>query len=137
MNFVLDSSVTLPWFFKNDVTGYADAVLEQLQSNQVLVPRLWYEEVANILLSWERQGGQNSLEAERFLEWLTELPIMVADDNSPRTFNRIYQLARKYRISAYDGVYLELAIREGLPLATLDTKLKRAAESAQVGVFSV
>ena len=49
MNFVLDSSVTLPWFFKNDLTGYADAVLEQLQSNQVLVPRLWYEEVANIL----------------------------------------------------------------------------------------
>lgn len=58
MNFVLDSSVTLPWFFKNDLTGYADAVLEQLQSNQVLVPRLWYEEVANILLSWERQRGR-------------------------------------------------------------------------------
>lgn len=137
MNFVLDSSVTMPWFFKSDATGYADAVLEQLAEHQAVVPRLWYEEVANILLAFERQQGQASADARTFLGWLTELPIRVADDNAPRTFNRIFELARQFRISAYDGVYLELAIREGLPIATLDTKLKRAAESASVGVYAV
>ena len=44
-------------------------------------------------------SGAELAKAERFMAWLTELPIKVADDNSPRTFNRIYQLAHKYRIS--------------------------------------
>ena len=36
-------------------------------------------------------------------------------------------LARAHQLSAYEAAYLELAIRQALPLACLDGKLKTAA----------
>jgi hypothetical protein len=55
-----------------------------------------------------------------FLERLRLLPIAI--EHRPATWlaQQVLPLARTYRLSAYDAAYLELAIREGLPLATLD-----------------
>jgi predicted nucleic acid-binding protein len=36
------------------------------------------------------------------------------------------QLARRFKLSSNDASYLELAMREGLPLATLDGDLRSA-----------
>ena len=53
-------------------------------------------------------------------------------NTSQRALREILDLAREQELSSYDASYLELAIREGLPLATLDGRLKDAA--ARVGV---
>jgi predicted nucleic acid-binding protein len=45
------------------------------------------------------------------------------------------EIARKYRLSAYDAAYLELATRQELPLATLDQDLRKAAKRAGVAIF--
>jgi predicted nucleic acid-binding protein len=46
-------------------------------------------------------------------------------------------LARVHRLSAYDASYLELAMRRGLPLATLDDKVKAAANAVGVALFVI
>ena len=45
------------------------------------------------------------------------------------------QLARRYRLSAYDASYLELALRQGIAIATLDDDLQKAAKKAGVKKF--
>jgi predicted nucleic acid-binding protein len=44
-------------------------------------------------------------------------------------------LARLHNLSLYDAAYLELAVRRGLPLATLDDKLKGTAAAVGVPEF--
>lgn len=46
------------------------------------------------------------------------------------------QLARRYKLSAYDASYLELALRSGVPLATLDENLRKSAKTAGVKQFT-
>lgn len=46
------------------------------------------------------------------------------------------ELARRHQLTSYDACYLELAMREGAPLATLDQRLKQAADSEGVRVYS-
>jgi predicted nucleic acid-binding protein len=41
-------------------------------------------------------------------------------------------LARRHKLTAYDAAYLELALREGLALATLDAALIQAAKAEGV-----
>ena len=44
-------------------------------------------------------------------------------------------LARQRNLTVYDAAYLELAIREALPLATLDRALENAAIAEGVALF--
>jgi predicted nucleic acid-binding protein len=44
-------------------------------------------------------------------------------------------LARRHRVTVYDAAYLELALREGLPLATLDAALADAARAEGVALL--
>jgi predicted nucleic acid-binding protein len=63
------------------------------------------------------------------------LPIRVDDETATRAWSDILHVARSYQVSAYDAAYLELAIRLGLPLASLDDKLKATAASTGVTEF--
>ncbi len=51
------------------------------------------------------------------------------------TLGDTLNLARRYKLSAYDAAYLELALRTGFPLATLDANLAKAASTAGVLIF--
>jgi predicted nucleic acid-binding protein len=46
-------------------------------------------------------------------------------------------LSRRLRLAVYDASYLELAGREGVPLATLDTDLIRAARAQNMLLLRV
>ena len=70
--------------------------------------------------------------AEDFLDTLNSLPIRLTD---PPSYDAVFALAARYALTVYDAAYLELAIREGLPVATLDNALTRAAEQSGVAVF--
>lgn len=51
-------------------------------------------------------------------------------------FEAMLPIARERRVTAYDAVYLELTMREGLPLAALDLNLKRAAHAVGIGILA-
>jgi len=134
-SFVLDASVTVAWCFEDETTAYTEAVLEFLTSGaKAVAPPLWPYEVANSLAVAERRRRTSSAKVEAFLDRLARFPISIDFGDSPvvSVFAKVLALARRVRLSVYDAAYLELALRAGLPLASLDADLKRAAESAGV-----
>jgi predicted nucleic acid-binding protein len=133
--FILDCSVTMAWYFKDEASPYANAVRKALSSARALVPALWPLEVANILVLGERRGRSTEAEASKWLGYLRMLPIHVDDETPGRAWSDILHIARSYNLSAYDAAYLELAIRLGLPFASLDDKLKATANSAGVAEY--
>ncbi len=132
MTFVLDGSVTMAWCFQDEATAYTESVFDRLWQTEALVPAIWPLEVANVLLSGERAHRLTQADATRFLQVLQALPISIDTQNSPRAFGPVLALGREHLLSAYDAAYLELAMREGLALATLDESLRSAA--GHVGV---
>jgi predicted nucleic acid-binding protein len=128
--FVLDCSVTMGWCFEDEADAYADAILDRLVEASALVPALWPMEVANVLLMAERRGRLPRGEAERFLELLAALPIRV--EARPAAPDALVGLGRVHGLTAYDAVYLDLALVAGIGLASRDAALHRAAEAAGV-----
>lgn len=138
--FVLDNSVAMRWLLssqKKADQSYANEVLQGMVDCEALVPHLWHLEATNVLLSAEKRGELSIGEVERFVSQLEKLPIQVDPLTAQQAFNRILSLARSYKLSSYDASYLELAIREGLPLATLDKDLKKAAKKAEVALYLI
>ncbi len=135
--FVLDGSVTMVWGFEDEEDAYAAALLDKMPDLQAHVPSLWPLEVANALIVGERRGRMTPADAARFLSILGTFPIAVDDETAARAWTDTLHLARAHQISAYDASYLELAIRHGLPLASLDGKLKAAATAVGVTLYAV
>jgi len=133
--FVLDGSLALAWYFKDEADPYADAVAARFPSARALVPVNWPLEVANAVLMGERRQRSTEAQAAKWLGYLGSLPIAVDEETNERAWDELLSLGRAHRLSAYDAAYLELALRRGLPLATLDDKLKAAASAAGVPSF--
>ena len=133
--FVLDCSLTIAWFFEDEADAYAQAVENSFQTASAVVPSLWPLEVANALLMGERRKRATAAKVTPFLALLKSLPIVTDDETTIRAWQESIQLARKHQLSAYDAAYLELALRRGLPLATLDGRLKAAAGACGVPAF--
>ena len=53
-------------------------------------------------------------------------------DREPVSMLDLDMLAARHQLSTYDAAYLELALRRGLPLATLDSALLAAMPGAGV-----
>jgi predicted nucleic acid-binding protein len=133
--FVLDGSVTLAWAFEDETDDYAEAVADRLTEVRAVVPALWPLEVANALLVGERRKRTTEARVVQFLALLQSLPISLDDETAVRAWQETLHLARSNNLSVYDAAYLELAIRRGLALATLDGPLKRAASAIGVAEF--
>jgi predicted nucleic acid-binding protein len=128
--FVLDGSVALAWYFVDEQEAYADGVAASLPSSAAVVPAVWPLEVANAVLMGERRQRGTTTKASVWLRFLRSLPITVDDETHLRAWGDTLDLARTHGLTAYDAAYLELALRRGLPLATLDKKLRAAAKAA-------
>lgn len=131
----LDASVAMTWCYPDEHSDYAYAVLEALEHAVIIVPAHWTLEVSNAVLSGERKGRLSPSDVTRFFSLLERLSVIVDSEIATKSFTDILSLARTYRLTSYDAAYLELAMREGLVLATLDGALRAAAESAGVRVF--
>ena len=132
---VLDTSLSLAWFFADEANPYADAVAQSLAAAEAIVPSLWPLEVANALIVGERRKRSSEAQATAFIARLRTLPIVVDDETESRAWGDTMSLARVHNLSAYDAAYLELAMRRGLSLASLDEKLKAAAAAVGVGLY--
>jgi predicted nucleic acid-binding protein len=135
LNFVLDASITLAWAFEDERDMRAMAVLDALEASEAATSTVWTLEVSNGLLTAERKNRISVPDASRFCRLLLELPIVVDPGDRRRTLDEVRRLARSRNLSAYDASYLDLALHLGVPLATLDERLERAARMVGVETF--
>ena len=129
MAFVLDCSVTLAWLFPDEATEVTDHLRDSLIEGRAFAPALWPIEVANVLLIATRRGRVDPDEWEQIYANLEALPIEIDPVSTSRVWGTALQLANAHRLSVDDAMYLELALRMRLPLATLDRALSEAART--------
>lgn len=135
MSFVVDASMTMAWCFPDEATSATRALLRQLRQSSAYAPAIWILEVTNILLIAERRQRTSQQQTARFTRLLRALPIMIEADSVTTAFGSVLPLARMHNLSSYDAAYLDLAMRHGLPLATLDARLRTAAIHAGVTIL--
>jgi len=134
--FVIDASATLPWCFADEATEATNALLTRLgRSDEAVVPAHWPVEVANALLIAVRRTRISPEDVHQFLKELEVLPIRVDTTTKSLVRAKLFPLAEQHNLTVYDAAYPELALRQGLPLATLDDDLLNAAHAAGVPVI--
>jgi predicted nucleic acid-binding protein len=134
MPFILDASVTVSWAFPDEFHPVAARAEEILGASgeSAIVPGLWWYEVRNALLVSEKRGRTTPDRTSIFLSSLASLPIVIAPRPEP---DSLLDLARTHGLSAYDAAYLALAIREHVPLASLDMRLMAAARASNIPLW--
>ena len=136
MAFVLDCSVTMAWVFPDEASEATDRLRDSLVGGRAFVPSLWPVEVGSVLLAATKRGRLRADEWTGICASLEALPIEIDPVSASRVWGRALALADEYGLSVYDAVYLELALRLRLPLATLDQALAAAARSSEAGTAS-
>ena len=130
---VIDPSLAASWCFPDERTVQTNAVLQAIGDGmEVSAPALWAYEVRNSVLVGVRRGRLDWTDAEAFLSSVKDLGITLKD---PVSYDALVGLAREYGLTVYDAAYLDLAIHESRPLATLDKRLMDAARKADVELF--
>lgn len=137
MPLVLDASIALAWYLPGQGNDYAAAVYERLSSgeDQASAPLLWRIELASVLLRSHRRGDVSETHALQALADAEQLPIALFDVQLNAT--EIFRLGKRYRLSGYDAIYLELARRLNLPIASVDRGIRSAATHHGVPVFKL
>ena len=130
MTFVLDASTTVAWAL-DESNRWAAQAWTRMRGDPALVPTLWWFELRNALVVNERRGRLTERETARFLHDISLLAITV--DRAPSEAG-VLTLARRHGLTVYDAAYLELALREAVPLATLDQALSAAAQAEGVAL---
>jgi predicted nucleic acid-binding protein len=133
---VIDASIASAWCFPDEQTDYTKAVFDAVSSSAVdaVAPRLWAYEIRNSVLMGLRRGRISKPDSEQFLVSLNELNVRLSE---PASYDGVFYLAEEHRLIVYDAAYLDLAIQEGLPLASLDGQLVRAAQKVGVPLFQL
>jgi predicted nucleic acid-binding protein len=137
--FVLDNTVTMAWCFADEATKLTETLLRRLSNltDIATVPALWLYEVVNVTELAVRKGRITAEKADAFLESLADLPIEIENPALLQIFVSVRALVGQYKLTAYDASYLELAIRQNLPIATSDKALAKAAQAAGVNLVEV
>ena len=133
--FVIDASVAFAWCFDDEATAGTRALLDRFEDEQAEVPSLWHLELANALALSERSKRITPARTSEFVALINGLPIVIDEQTPSHALSSVPQLARSERLSAYDASYLELAMRRGIPLATKDRDLERAARRVGVNLL--
>ena len=129
--FVLDCSATLPWIFDSEATTATDHLLDQLSAGgKAWVPSLWHLELGNVLLGAQRHGRMDRAGIERFFSSLAVYDIEVDGETTSVAWSKTFGLGERFGLTMYDAAYLELALRKGIPLASLDGPLRTAMKKA-------
>ena len=132
MVFVVDASITTCWLMPDESHVRATIAFELLDETDAVAPAIWWFEARNVIAMNERRGRLVGVNLNRACELLTMLPVDI--DREPDEI-AILRLARRHRLTAYDASYLDLALRRGAPLATLDDALYRAAAAEGVDLI--
>lgn len=127
MQFVLDCSVAISWCLVDENNPIANAILAMMLDAEAFVPGIWSLEIANVLLVAERRNRMTQEQSEEAIALLQSLLIQIDTATDANALGATLAIGRQEGLAAYDAAYLELALRLGLPLATIDTRLAKAA----------
>jgi len=134
VSLVIDSSITLAWFFEDERSAAADAVLRQVAESGAVVPSLWRLEVANALQMAIRRQRIDARFRDASIADLRALPIAIDAETDRYAWGASLILAERCQLTLYDAAYLELAQRIGAPLATRDQPLRAAAKAIGIAL---
>lgn len=132
---VVDASIAAAWVLRDEADSATDALLDRVRGEGGLAPALWHWEIANILIVAIRRSRVTSADAAGHLSDLALLPISIDSEAQSRAWRETFLLAQTHALTAYDAAYLELAKRAGLPLASKDDDLRKAALSIGLEVL--
>ncbi len=133
--FVVDCSMAMAWLFADEATPKTAAALDRLATETALVPALWFIEITNVLALAERKRRITQAQSDAFISDLGKLGIERDDEAADRAFTHLLTLCRTHQLTSYDAIYLDLAVRRNLPLATVDDQLRKAASKLGVRVL--
>jgi predicted nucleic acid-binding protein len=129
----VDASVGFAWIYEGQATPETDGLLNQVAAGAtVVVPALWFLEMANVLLVAQRRRRLTAIQRRMALEKLTAMQFTMDDEGTRHAFGITSAIAEKHGLTIYDAIYLELASRRSLPLASRDEALKTAARQCDV-----
>jgi len=134
--FVVDASAAPAWCFEDEASSWTDGLLHRLrQGDRIEVPAHWPAEISNGLLVALRRKRIKPGQPASFWDELARLPVEMEPPLTPSQAKTVLALSEKHGLTAYDAVYLELAQRHNLPLATLDADLRKAAQTEGLAVL--
>lgn len=131
-SFVVDSSIALAWCFLDEATPATRKLLNRLDHDSILVPAWWYLELTNVLYLAERKGRVDAAKVAEYIALIESLNVGIDFEGHDRAFDHLLPLCRTCQLTSYDALYLDLALRSELPLATLDEPLRNAAKKLGV-----
>ena len=134
MSFVLDNSVVSGWILNDQNCAYCESIAMRLQAVRAIAPPLLQLEYTNVMRTACKRQKMIAAQAHQIVAMLAELPIDI--DNASLHPSQVLDLALRYDLTSYDAVYLDLALRRGVPIATRDQALANAAMVAGVGVVT-
>lgn len=141
-DFVLDTSVSAAWVIDAQITPYKRSVLKSMQNKVALVPALWHIEMSNLLCKYARRNNLTMPHIEVHLANLGALAITTFEWDASKTTRQklgtmrsVTQIALTHGLTSYDAQYLQLALRENLPLASCDEQLCASAKFAGVAIY--
>jgi len=129
---VVDASVSAAWLLPDEATPYTEAVLQATADREVWVPALWLLEMGNLLINAQRRKRIDAVKRRELVMAASALRLRV--DREPVSMADMDALAASHGLSVYDAAYLELAMRRGLPMATLDAAIRKAMEASSVAL---
>lgn len=127
---VIDASIALAWHFPGEGGDVVDRVLDEVLGSGAIVPIHWRAEVANSFAMAVRHARITAEYRTTALKKLGQLEIETDQHSATELWNSTQKLCDEYGVTAYDGAYLEVALRRNVPLATLDRRLHEAARHA-------
>lgn len=128
---VIDASVMGAFLLRDeDYSGFARQILKKLDYDDLIVPRIFWYEIRNVLLKAKRNNRIGQQDFEACLIQLTDEISPVEDVRNDE--GRTLDLAQRHNLSIYDASYLETAIRRKASLATFDQDLSDAVSSERI-----
>lgn len=135
MSLFLDASLALSWYFEDERTPAADALLDQVAEAGAVVPSLARLEMANALQIAVRRNRIVPAFRDKALAELALMSIAVDPDADNYAWTTSLHLADRFQLTLYDAAYLELAQRRTLPLATLDSAVRAGARMLGIALL--
>lgn len=133
MSIVVDNSVVLCWCLADESDPVADRAMQRVVNDGAVVPGIWWYELRNALVVNERRGRIDTADTIAILADLREMSIAIDRDHDDGV---LLALARRHGLSAYDAAYVEVALRRGIPIASLDRQLRQAASVCHVTLIA-
>jgi predicted nucleic acid-binding protein len=133
---IWDCSAAIAMAFEDERDEYARRALWAVSHEGALVPAHWPMEIVNVLRVAERRKRIEPAASREFLRLLGALPIQIEDfSGTVGGMVKLYESAERFSLTSYDAAYLQLALKSGLPLASKDSDLNKAASRAGVALF--